>query len=63
MVSLTRPIAMTGTPTMFVDMLAVARSTRPDVSSVKTGLMAGAPCPQVRLVCFYCPCISSSSWV
>jgi len=35
-----------GTPTMFVDMLSVARQTKPDFSSVLTGIMAGAPCPQ-----------------
>jgi len=34
-----------GTPTMFVDMLDVARQTKPDVSHVETGIMAGAPCP------------------
>jgi len=35
-----------GTPTMFVDMLASARKSKPDVSHVETGIMAGAPCPQ-----------------
>ena len=35
-----------GTPTMFVDMLDSARRTKPDVSHVKTGIMAGAPCPE-----------------
>ena len=31
---------------MFVDMLDSARRTKPDVSHVKTGIMAGAPCPE-----------------
>lgn len=35
-----------GTPTMFIDMLAQVREIKPDVSSVETGLMAGAPCPK-----------------
>merc|ERR1719300_1614023 len=35
-----------GTPTMFVDMLAQVRARGSDMSSAKTGLMAGAPCPQ-----------------
>jgi len=35
-----------GTPTMFVDILAAARSKNPDVSHVETGIMAGASCPQ-----------------
>eukprot|EP00088_Acartia_fossae_P059302 TRINITY_DN7020_c0_g1_i9.p1 TRINITY_DN7020_c0_g1~~TRINITY_DN7020_c0_g1_i9.p1 ORF type:complete len:610 (-),score=111.92 TRINITY_DN7020_c0_g1_i9:136-1932(-) len=35
-----------GTPTMFVDMLASVRETRPDYSHVETGIMAGAPCPK-----------------
>ena len=35
-----------GTPTMFIDMLDVARKVKPDLSSVHTGLMAGATCPE-----------------
>ena len=31
---------------MFVDMLASARKSKPDVSHVETGIMAGAACPQ-----------------
>ena len=35
-----------GTPTMFVDMLRIQREKKFDLSSVETGVMAGAPCPQ-----------------
>jgi len=35
-----------GTPTMFIDMLDVARKVKPDLSSVHTGIMAGASCPE-----------------
>lgn len=31
---------------MFVDMLEVQRQKKFDLSSVETGIMAGAPCPQ-----------------
>jgi fatty-acyl-CoA synthase len=31
---------------MFVDMLAIQREMKYDLSSVETGIMAGAPCPQ-----------------
>ena len=35
-----------GTQTMFIDLLDVARQSRPDLSSVHTGIMAGATCPE-----------------
>ncbi|XP_076053938.1 medium-chain acyl-CoA ligase ACSF2, mitochondrial-like isoform X1 [Oratosquilla oratoria] len=35
-----------GTPTMFVDILKCARDDPKDFSSLFTGIMAGAPCPQ-----------------
>ncbi|XP_042231461.1 medium-chain acyl-CoA ligase ACSF2, mitochondrial-like isoform X2 [Homarus americanus] len=35
-----------GTPTMFVDILNVQQRLLKDVSSLSTGIMAGAPCPQ-----------------
>ena len=35
-----------GTPTMFIDLLDVARQSKPDLSSVHTGIMAGATCPE-----------------
>ena len=35
-----------GTPTMFIDLLAVARKEKPDLSAVHTGIMAGATCPE-----------------
>ncbi|XP_066986608.1 medium-chain acyl-CoA ligase ACSF2, mitochondrial-like [Macrobrachium rosenbergii] len=35
-----------GTPTMFVDILNAQRSNQRDVSSLSTGIMSGAPCPQ-----------------
>jgi len=35
-----------GTPTMFIDLLDVARKEKPDLSSVHTGIMAGATCPE-----------------
>ncbi len=35
-----------GTPTMFLRELRVLRSDRYDVSSLRTGIMAGAPCPE-----------------
>nr|XP_053656123.1 uncharacterized protein LOC128704931 [Cherax quadricarinatus] len=35
-----------GTPTMFVDILNVQRRKPRDISSLSTGVMAGAPCPQ-----------------
>jgi len=41
--------AVYGTPTMFVDMLAAARRTHPDLSNMETGMIAGAPCPQELL--------------
>ena len=31
---------------MFVDMLRIQREEKFDLSSVETGVMAGAPCPQ-----------------
>ena len=31
---------------MFVDMLRIQREKKFDLSSVETGVMAGAPCPQ-----------------
>ena len=31
---------------MFIDMLDVARKMKPDLSSVHTGIMAGASCPE-----------------
>lgn len=34
-----------GTPTMFVDMLNAQRREHRDMSSLSTGIMAGAPCP------------------
>lgn len=35
-----------GTPTMFTDMIAALRAEKRDVSSLSTGIMAGAPCPE-----------------
>ncbi|KAK8724645.1 hypothetical protein OTU49_011186 [Cherax quadricarinatus] len=35
-----------GTPTMFVDILNEQRRKPRDISSLSTGIMAGAPCPQ-----------------
>lgn len=35
-----------GTPTMFVDMLNVQQQKPRDLSSLSTGVMAGASCPQ-----------------
>ena len=37
--------ALYGTPTMFVDMLHVADVEQRDLSTLRTGCMAGAPCP------------------
>jgi len=37
--------ALYGVPTMFAGMLAVQRGTKFDVSSLRTGIMAGSPCP------------------
>ncbi|KAK8403236.1 hypothetical protein O3P69_000400 [Scylla paramamosain] len=34
-----------GTPTMFVDILNAQRKVQRDLSSLSTGIMAGAPCP------------------
>ena len=44
--SLFRCTSVYGTPTMFVDMLRIQREKKFDLSSVETGVMAGAPCPQ-----------------
>ena len=46
MCSLFRCTSVYGTPTMFVDMLRIQREKKFDLSSVETGVMAGAPCPQ-----------------
>ena len=35
-----------GTPTMFTDLITAQRSQNRDISSVETGIMAGAPCPE-----------------
>ena len=35
-----------GTATMFVDMLCIQREKKFDLSSLETGIMGGAPCPQ-----------------
>jgi len=35
-----------GTPTMFIDILAVARKEKAKLPTLHTGLMAGAPCPE-----------------
>ncbi len=40
-----RCTALHGVPTMFVGMLAVPGFERLDLSSLRTGIMAGAPCP------------------
>ncbi|WP_233211631.1 AMP-binding protein [Mycobacterium sp. shizuoka-1] len=40
-----RCTALYGVPTMFIAMLGHADLTRRDVSSLRTGIMAGAPCP------------------
>ncbi len=37
---------MYGTPTMFVDMVKLQQEARFDLSSLHTGIMAGAPCPR-----------------
>ena len=35
-----------GTPTMFTDIITAQRDQKRDISSVETGIMAGAPCPE-----------------
>eukprot|EP00088_Acartia_fossae_P014139 TRINITY_DN1753_c0_g1_i2.p1 TRINITY_DN1753_c0_g1~~TRINITY_DN1753_c0_g1_i2.p1 ORF type:complete len:641 (+),score=202.54 TRINITY_DN1753_c0_g1_i2:63-1985(+) len=35
-----------GTPTMFIDILDNIRKTQPNLDSLETGIMAGAPCPR-----------------
>ncbi|HSN32390.1 MAG TPA: AMP-binding protein [Ideonella sp.] len=40
-----RCTALHGVPTMFVALLALPDLSRRDVSSLRTGIMAGAPCP------------------
>jgi len=35
-----------GTPTMFVDMLKIQKEKKFEVSSMETGVMSGAPCPE-----------------
>lgn len=40
-----RPTALYGVPTMFVAMLEHPRFAEFDLSSLRTGIMAGAPCP------------------
>ena len=36
---------MYGTPTMFVDMVNIAKQKRHDLSSIHSGIVAGAPVP------------------
>lgn len=40
-----RCTALHGVPTMFIDILAKQRELRIDVSSLRTGIMGGSPCP------------------
>lgn len=41
-----RCTSLYGTPTMYVDMLNVKDLDQYDVTSLHTGYMSGAPCPQ-----------------
>lgn len=43
---ISRCTALYGTPTMFVDILNLPELKSYDLSSLSTGYMAGAPCPQ-----------------
>ena len=49
--ALQRCTSLYGTPTMFIDMLAVARRERAALPHLHTGLMAGAPCPEELCRC------------
>ncbi|MFR9751914.1 AMP-binding protein [Nocardia sp. 004] len=40
-----RCTSLYGVPTMFIDMLTELDSTTPDLSTLRTGIMAGSPCP------------------
>ncbi|MFD8245451.1 AMP-binding protein [Nocardia sp. NPDC059691] len=40
-----RCTSLYGVPTMFIDMLAALDSTAADLSTLRTGIMAGSPCP------------------
>ncbi|WP_454196094.1 AMP-binding protein [Nocardia sp. Marseille-Q1738] len=40
-----RCTSLYGVPTMFIDMLAELDSATPDLSTLRTGIMAGSPCP------------------
>lgn len=44
-----RCTALYGVPTMFIAMLERAELAKPDVSSLRTGIMAGSPCPAATM--------------
>jgi len=41
-----RCTSLYGTPTMFIDILDNIRKTQPNLETLETGIMAGAPCPR-----------------
>jgi len=41
-----RCTSLYGTPTMFIDILDNIRKTKPNLETLETGIMAGAPCPR-----------------